>query len=619
MIHPPAINYSMPPSAEPLRAHRAGAGHRSWSPIVWIVLLGLLASGCVGSRPYTLGPIKTADPDQQPIPEPAGNEENMYWDRADLQVIYQLEKPLNLNWVGQKAGRAVGLTGAKQADNVNVLDEPPRSSWWTPRHFYAPMTHEALAIGPNSRGTFGIAAGPDTSQPWTVTSGKFEGASRGFQIRDARGDRYLIKLDGPEWPELTSSAEVIATKIFYAAGYNVPQNTITRFAPEQLQISEEASVSDGGGERPMQRSDLTDMLAPYARGADGGIRAMASKFVDGRPLGPFNFRGRRSDDPNDRVRHEHRRELRGLRVLSSWLNDADRRAANTLDVFTDDNYVKHHLLDMGSTMGANASGIHRTIHGQAYMVDHRIMAEALFSFGSFRFPWLYMDPAPRYKAVGYFRADVFKPGEWVPTYPNPAFEKMTLRDAFWGAKLVMSFSDDDLAAMVETAQISNPEAEAHLVDVLAARRDLIGRHWFARINPLDRFRIDVQPAGEVVSAAESAAPSARVPALVFDDLAVAGELASAAASAYVYTIHHDGRELVRQHTVTDPAIALVTADGVSVGRYLNQRGADEPADRVVHLTIRTQRESDALSKPVHVYVHVTTNGAARVVGIERVE
>ncbi len=583
-----------------------------------LLLLGVLASGCAGSHPYTLGPIKTEDPDQQPIPAPAEHTENMYWDRADLQVIYQLEKPLNLNWVGRQAGRVIGIASEKPADNVNVLDEPPNSSWWTRRHFYEPMTYEELAIGPNRRRTTGVAAGPDTSQPWTVTSGKFEGASRGFQIQDARGDRYLIKLGGPDWPELTSSAEVIATKIFYAAGYNVPQNTITRFRPDQLQISDDASVSDGGGERPMRRSDLTEMLAPYARGADGRIRAMASKFVDGRPLGPFNFRGRRDDDPNDRVRHEHRRELRGLRVLSSWLNDADRRAANTLDVFTDQNYIRHHLLDMGSTMGANASGIHRTIHGQAYMIDHRIMTEALFSFGAFRFPWLYVDPTPRYKAVGYFRADVFKPGEWVPTYPNPAFEKMTLRDAFWGAKLVMSFSDDDLAAIVETARISDPAAEAHLIDVLAARRDMIGRYWFARINPLDRFRITTQSAVDVASAGETALPSTG-PALAFDDLAVTGQLASAEASSYAYTLRHDGHELSGQRTAGGTAIALATARGVPIGRYLDQRGARHADDRVVQITIRTQREGRPLSKPVHVYVHVLTDATARVVGIQRAE
>lgn len=583
-----------------------------------LVLVVFLTGGCAGSRPYTLGPVKTEDPDQQPIPEPAEREENMYWDRADLTVIYQLQKPLNLNWMGRQAGRAVGVASAKQADNVNVLDEPPNSSWWTRRHFYEPMTHRDLAIGPNIRRTTGVAAGPDTSRPWVVTGGKLEGASRGFQIKDARGDRYLIKLDGPNWPELTSSAEVIATKIFYAAGYNVPQNTITLIDPDQLQIDEGATVSAGGGERPMQRSDLTEMLAPYTRRADGRIRAMASKFVDGKPIGPFNFRGRRDDDPNDRVRHEHRRELRGLRVIGSWLNDADRRAANTLDVYTDGQYIKHHLLDMGSTLGANASGVHRTIHGQAYMVDHRIMAEALLSFGAFRFPWLYIDPTPRYPAVGYFRADVFKPGDWVPTYPNPAFEKMTLRDAFWGAKIVMSFTDEDLAAIVETAQISNPDAEAHLLDVLAERRDMVGRYWFARINPLDRFRM-VRPADAEVASAAGATHPVTAPVLAFDDLAVTGQLALDGTSSYVYTIHHAGRDVVHRAVAEASSIELVTADGEPLTRYLDQHGANTPHDRVVHVAIQTRRDESSLSKPVRVYVHLPSNGDPRVVGIERVE
>ncbi len=588
--------------------------------LVWgAVLAALLMGGCASTHPYTLEPVKTVDPDRQPIPEPAEREGNMYWDRADLQVIHQLEKPLNLNWVGRQAAQAVGLAGAKQADNVNVLDEPPASSWWTPRHFYEPMSKRALVVGPNSRPTTGGAAGPDTTAPWTVTSGKLEGASRGFQIEDARGDRYLIKLDGPDWPELTSSAEVIATKIFYAAGYNVPQNTITRIDPDALRISEDAAVSEGGGERPMQRRDLTAILAPYTRQEDGRIRAMASKFVDGQPLGPFNFRGRRDDDPNDRVRHEHRRELRGLRVMSSWLNDADRRAANTLDVYTDGNYIKHHLLDMGSTLGANASGTHRTIHGQAYMVDHRIMAEALLSFGAFRFPWLYVDPMPRYPAVGYFRVDVFKPGDWVPTYPNPAFEKMTLRDAFWGAKIVMSFTDDDLAAIIETGQISNPDAEAHLLDVLAARRDMIGRYWFARINPLDRFRITRSRATEVASVGSKRAQAPDAPVLAFDDLAVTGQLAAAEASSYVYTIRRNGCNLVREQTVADPRLPLVAADRTTLPRYLDERGARDAEDRVVRVDIRTQRASASLSKPVRVYVYLPTRGDARVVGLERVE
>lgn len=574
-----------------------------------------MAAGCAAPRPYTLGPIKTVDPDTEPIPMPEEREENMYWDRVDLSVFHQLEKPLNLNWTGRHLGQALGLADAKQADNVNALDEPPRSSWWTPRHFYNDMSPTALAMGPNAKAAG--AAGPDTSGPWTVTDGKFEGASRGFQIVDARDDRYLIKLDGPQWPELASSAEVISTKILYAAGYHVPQNTVTYFDPDQLEISEDAEVRVGSGRRPMRRSDLEAMLAPYTRRSDGRIRAMASKFVDGRPLGPFEFVGRRSDDPNDRVRHEHRRELRGLRVIGSWLNDADRRAANTLLVYTDEQYVKHYLIDMGSTLGANASGIHQPIHGQAYKIDQRLIPQAWLSLGAFRFPWWDIDPTPQYPSVGYFRADVFRPGDWVPTYPNPAFEKMTLRDAFWGAKIVMGFSDEDLKAIVDAAQMSNPEAEAHLLDILTARRDKIGRYWFDRINPLDRFRLTAPPAEEVASTASGGGVgSAWI--LRFDDLAVAGGLASADSSSYQYAIRHNGRSLARR-TVEESAFSLAARDGRSLARVLNDQGKGAGHDRVVRVDVWTHRRGEERSQPVRVYVHFPEDKAPRIAGIERVE
>lgn len=580
-----------------------------------LALLLFMAAGCMASRPYTLGPIKTVDPDTEPIPMPEEREENMYWDRVDLSVFHQLEKPLNLNWTGRRLGQALGVADAKQADNVNALDDPPRSSWWTPRHFYNEMSPSALALGPNTEGV-GVA-GPDTSGPWTVMDGKFEGASRGFQIVDVRDDRYLIKLDGPQWPELASSAEVISTKILYAAGYHVPQNTVTYFDPDQLEISEDAEVRVGSGRRPMRRSDLEAMLAPYTRRNDGRIRAMASKFVDGRPLGPFEFVGRRSDDPNDRVRHEHRRELRGLRVIGSWLNDADRRAANTLLVYTDEQYVKHYLIDMGSTLGANASGIHQPIHGQAYKIDQRLIPQAWLSLGAFRFPWWDIDPTPQYPSVGYFRADVFRPGDWVPTYPNPAFEKMTLRDAFWGAKIVMSFSDEDLRAIVDAAQMSNPEAEAHLLDILTARRDKIGRYWFDRINPLDRFRLKAPPDEEIASTA-SGGGLGPAWSLRFDDLAVTGGLESADSSSYQYAIRHNGRSLARR-TVEESTLSLATRDGRPLVRVLNDQGAGSGHDRVVRVDLWTHRRGEERSQPVRVYVHFPDDRAPRIAGIERVE
>ena len=575
------------------------------------LLVGLAVGGCGSTSPYTLGPIQTTDPDDRPTDRPEQTRESMYWDRVDMSVFHQLEKPLNLNWTGRTVGRALGLAAPDPADNVNVLDEPPTSSWYKRRHFYDEMSPRELAVGPNERDTTGVAAGPAQTAPWTVTSGKFQGAARGFEIKDARGDRYLIKLDGPKWPELTTSAEVISTKILYGAGYHVPQNTITRFSPDQLRIADDAMVNGTSGRRPMTREDLQALLKPYDRGPDGTLWGLASKYVEGEPLGPIFFRGTRDGDPNDRVRHEQRRELRGLRVLSAWLNDADRRHANTLAVYTDEQYVKHYLLDMGSTLGANASGVHTPIYGQAYLIDQRKITSALFSLGAYRFPWWGYDPTPSYESVGYFRADVFRPGDWVPTYPNPAFEKMTDRDGYWGAKLVMSFTDEDLEAIVATARMSNPDAEARLIDVLRKRRDKIGRHWFDKVNPLDRFAVT-----HSIPLAETEGEASSGPArLTFDDLAVQGGLAPATARTYTYRMHLGDTAIGNARSTASTHLPLAV-NGVPLRRALDRRGRSTPEARVVRIDLRT-RHDGSLSDATRVYLHIPSSEPPRVVGLDR--
>ena len=54
----------------------------------------------------------------------------------------------------------------------------------------------------------------------------------------------------------------------------------------------------------------------------------------------------------------------------------------------------------------------------------------------------------------------------------------------------MSFSDEQIRAMVKLAQYSNPEAEAWLAKCLIERRNKIGETYFARVLPLDGFRIN---------------------------------------------------------------------------------------------------------------------------------
>lgn len=574
-----------------MKASNYHTDHTLKMPLLMLAVLLFLGS-CGSSKPYTLRPIKTFDPDTSRIPQPEENQSYQYWDRIDNTVFHQLEKPLDLNKTLRFTGRIVGVSDAKPADNINHLDEVTESSWYNYRHYHDTMTTDELSRGPNT-------VKPDTTGHWTIFSGKLEGANPGFFIEDKNGNRFLIKFDGSQYPELTTSAEVIGTKIFYAAGYNVPESTITYFEPGQIVIAEGVTVVDQGVERQMTREDYLSIVSNKPRNEQGKIRALASKFVDGIPVGNWSFEGTRSDDPNDRVAHEHRREVRGMRVISSWLNDTDRRDANTMAVYTDNGFIKHYVQDFGNTLGANGSSIHTPIYGQAYLVDPRFMALNTVSLGTNINTWENVDtdsyiPHP---SVGYFRADVFKPGNWVSAHPLPAFENMTLRDAFWGAKLVTSFSNEDIRAIVETGRISNPQAEEYLVNVLIERRNMIGRYWFSRINPIDKFKTFVTD-NEIT--------------LNFEDLGLENNIFDSNQTFYEYSITVvDGKTLLDNQTTQSSRISI------DRDMILGQKSKDKVV--VLEYEIITRRQaSDVKEKRTQVYVALESSGA-RVVGIQREE
>ena len=544
----------------------------------------MIFSSCSSTKPYTLGPIKTFDPDTTRIPMPEETESYQYWDRIENTIFHQLEKPLDLNRVFRAAGNGIGLNASKQADNINVLDEVPESSWYTYRHFYKPMSREELAKGPNT-------VKPDTTGFWSIFSAKLSGANPGFFIEDENGNRFLIKFDGPDYPELTTSAEVIGTKIFYAAGYYVPESTIVNFNPDKVRINEGVMVDENGEERQMTMEDYRQIITVAARNEDGTRRALASKFVDGVLLGPWGFEGTRKDDPNDRVKHEHRRELRGMRVISSWLNDTDRRDANTMSVYTEGGYIRHLVQDFGNTLGANGSGIHQPIYGQAYLIDPRYMALSAITLGLYVKPWDEVDPQKfiPHPSVGYFRTETLRPGRWVSAHPMPPFENMTLRDAYWGAKQVMSFRDDDIRAIVETGELSNSDAEEYLIKTLIERRDKIGRYWFSKINPLDKF--DVRKSSDKLI-------------LTFSDLGVDNSLYSPSETEYRYSVSSEGGSLAENLTTGQSEISIELSD---------------MTNGVLEYEIFTVRKnSDAAEKYVTVYV-ANDNRGVRVAGIKREE
>ena len=547
--------------------------------IAWIVIAVLLSACAAGTK---LSPrVKTVDPDQTPIPKPGPHEEYVVWDFIDHTLVYQIGKTLDLDYTGRRLGGAVGIGDGRQADNVNALDEVCESSWYSNRHHHRPVTIEELTVGP------GFAV-PDTTGPWEIVSGKSWGVSAGFNVRDPKGQIYIIKFDTKDWPEMASSAEVISTKILHAAGYNVPRNSVVVFSPSRVFSGPKATVRDlDGTRRPMAPADLDSIWGKVNVQTDGSVRAVSSMFLPGEPIGPFGYHGRRRDDPNDRVAHEHRRELRGLRVISSWLNDADRRTANTLDTYVPVSehrgYVKHYIIDMGSTLGSNSRIPHLPRYGNEYLWDFGDILETTLSLG-FRSKAWDSPQAMAHPTIGYFENDTFRPGKWVPAYPNPAFQWCTSRDGFWGAKIVTAFSDDDVAAIVRTGRLSSPEAEAELTRLLVERRDMIGRYWFGLVNPLDRFHVE---AGT----------------LRFEDLAVTRGLANPARTRYRYRrLHAKGRprdSFIETHETRVPI-------------------RDAGTEPYQGIEIQTRRET-GWGKTICVFIHTSAPGASTVVRIDREE
>ena len=223
-----------------------------------------------------------------------------------------------------------------------------------------------------------------------------------------------------------------------------------------------------------------------AQEADGSYRVIASKALAGRPVGPFLYVDTRPDDPNDVVPHEHRRELRGLRVFAAWTNHVDSKAINSLDTLvTEDGrtVVRHHLIDFGSTLGSASIKPREYDEGHHYIFDAGKTFAGIFSLGLY-IPSFHFVGYPDFDSVGHFSAEHFDPPNWKPRVPNPAFRRARPDDTFWAARRVMAFTDEMIRAAVKTGKYSDAAGEKHIADTLIARRDAIGRSWLTDVNPV---------------------------------------------------------------------------------------------------------------------------------------
>ena len=576
---------------------------KSWAIVLTLPLLG----GCYNQIDFSRSNMWEAD-DRRPISEPEEEMEGQWfiWDGTHKMIFYPVGQLFNLGRSFRTVGTWVGLADPMEAGNINAFDEVPNSTWFTNRQFFSPLSQEHLRRGPTT------GQPPDPEGEWTVISAKESlGSTPGFVIRDQKQDVYLVKFDSLLNPEMTTASEMISPRFLYAAGYNVPEHYLVTFDPDKFVVDPTAKIRGKyRRRRPMTEDDVKAILDRVPHRPDGTFRAVASKFLPGIPKGPFLYEGKRPDDPNDHIRHENRRELRGLGVIAAFLNHTDTKAANALDMYDPENqYLTHYLLDFSSTLGADNADPQLPRYGNEYFLDFGTIGRSWISMGAYVKPWEVPLPMD-FPSVGYFNARYFDPSRWRPTFPNPAFLRMTLRDAYWGTKIVTSFTDQDIDTIVHMGQYSDPRAKHYVASVLKKRRDKIGMYYFNLINPLDRFVLETTQTGRQ--------------ALLFENLALMRGYAPTPETTYRYTIRrhvpwgHDS--WLREDSYVLAPRVILDSEFLQVWRErtpsAQMRGA-EPS--IVYITIHTSYdEGKTWSKGVEVYLQF--NGTAKkfeIAGIQR--
>ena len=438
-----------------------------------------------GPAPLVDGPVVWYATDDAPIPVPAFAEPGLVPYAFNSFVTRPFSRFFHpgrfVRWAG-------GGDRARTAANINSLDEVVDSSWFTNRMGLYQLTDEELVAGPGL--TSGLAGGPDRSQPWVIIGAKTAGVTPGFRIRDGRGDVWLLKFDPPHHPGMTIRSGVVTNLIFHAVGYNVPVDRLVEFDRTDLLVGEGATMKlQRHGKVTMTEANLDSLLDATNSKFDGRYQALASRFLDGIALGPFNDQGRREDDPNDTIKHQDRRELRGLRVFAAWVNHFDTKMHNSLDMYVGpegQGHVRHYLIDFASTLGAFGDTPVKRF-GYEFGLDFFPGLGRTFALGLHEDPWVNVARPEGLAEVGMLVTDPFEPGKWKPDLPNSMMANLTRGDGYWAAKIISCFTDAQLRLLVEQGVYSDPAAVDYLVATLAGRRDKIVRHWFDLVPPLDYF------------------------------------------------------------------------------------------------------------------------------------
>jgi hypothetical protein len=401
-----------------------------------LLMIAILGSACAARESLRYPPHRwMTDRDNKPIKMPkhtsryeflTGTEERKLF--TDFKAVMGVADQLLISTT------SLGMT--QEAINVNNFDEVFDSTW-----FKNGIGRTGEICGPSKT--------PDVKKKLTVF-GFADLDDPAVFVRDYEGNKFILRFDRPGLPGIRTGTEMISHMILCSVGYNDPDPAIVPLNPSDLIFENGAKVLTSDLKIvDMSMKRIGDLLKKISGGENKTIRALSMEYNGSRFIGPFEFSGQRFSDKNDKLPHEHRRELRGYRIFSAFLNNTNTSYLETFDTFSPVNgdlgYVTHYLFDLSSTFG-NAGDV--------------------------------KDP----KGLNLFGDDVLG---WSPGYPNPAYAYQTPRDAFWAVRILSHFTDKDIDTIVDMGQLPDKKMAKDIADGLKARRDKLVDYWVSKFTDID--------------------------------------------------------------------------------------------------------------------------------------
>jgi hypothetical protein len=339
-----------------------------------------------------------------------------------------------------------------------------------------------------------------TDGDYVIDQGKPNGASPGFRVKIGGKKKYMFKTDLADVPERPSAASAIGAAVYHAVGFNTSCEQVVFVSPTAFKLSPGLKVTANDGvTRPFDQAAL-EKVYEQAGKKEGKYRFQASAWLGGYLIGPFKYEGTRSDDPNDIIPHEDRRDLRGARLLAAWLHHFDAREQNSMDAWmavdkanpeSSPGWVKHYYLDTSDCLGSvwDWDGVSRRM-GDSYFLDWQDIGVDFITFGLIERPWERKRMEPGMEMFGYFSAREFDPERWRNEYPNPAFSRATEHDNAWMARILSRFDRADIQTLVKMGKFSRPDAEEYLVGVLEQRLQKILRRYLTVLSPIADIHVE---------------------------------------------------------------------------------------------------------------------------------